>query len=293
MIKKLSIVVPIYNDEKSIVPFLNEIEKNLKHIDYELIFCLDPSSDNTESKLIEEKDKNERIKILKFSRRYGQSLAIREGIFKSSASYVVVIDVDLQDPPKLIIDMLNKIEKEKIDCVYGQRLSRKGEFFIRIILVNVYYYILNKFSLSFFEIPKNVGEFRIMSRKMVDQLKQTNRGDFLRGDIPFIGFNQASIKFDREERKYGVSKYLIGSVRGAVDGLVNFTHFFSTFALALVLIFFVLISFNLFFYIPTVIISSFGILSIILLLFFNLIYLRNINDQIKGNSKVIIEKYLE
>lgn len=291
--EKITVVVPIFNDEENVKPFINKIKSVLSNFDYEIIFCLDPSEDNTESKLLEYWNIDKRFKILKFSRRYGQSLCIKEGIYRANGDYVVIIDIDFQDPPELIPKMFDLLKKKNAECVYGKRLSRKGENFLKKILVRFYYFLINKFTSGFYEIPKNVGEFRLITRKLVNHLKDLDRGDFLRGDVPFIGFRQIPYYFDRDNRKIGKSKYIIGSIKGAIDGIVNFTNLFTTLSLFFVFFFFVLIIISFVFENIAILVLSFGLFGLIMILYFTLTYLKSIIDNIKGNNKVIIEKFYE
>jgi len=124
----LSIVVPVFNEENNIKPFLSRVASISKEIsmEYEIIFCLDPSSDNTESIIRQHAEHNLNIKLIKFSRRFGQPAATMAGIKNCIGCYCVIIDVDLQDPPELIIPMLEKI-KQGSDVVYAKRIRRRGE----------------------------------------------------------------------------------------------------------------------------------------------------------------------
>ena len=173
----ISLIVPVYNEEKNISIFLNRVVPIISKIDkYEIIFCLDPSHDNTEQIIEKEINSNKNIKLIKFSRRFGQSNCIFAGIKKnSSGEKCVIIDVDLQDPPELIEEMNNKI-KEGYDCVYAQRIKREGESFIRIFLTSLYYFLINKFSGH--SIPKNAGEFRMFSKKIILEIKSLNERNF-------------------------------------------------------------------------------------------------------------------
>ena len=138
----LSIVVPAYNEEKNIQTFLDTTIPILEKLgEYEIIFCLDPSYDGTEKKIKDSINLNKNIKLIKFSRRFGQSNSILAGIENCSGDYCVIIDVDLQDPPELIEQMYNKA-KEGYDCVYAERIKKEGENFLRLLIVNIYYFII-------------------------------------------------------------------------------------------------------------------------------------------------------
>ena len=165
----ISVIVPVYKEQENIVPFVNRLEKTLSSLNkkYEIIFALDPSPDDTEKVIKEEIRKNSNIKLLVFSRRFGQPAATMAGILNSKGDACVVIDVDLQDPPELIEKMYNKL-KEGNDVVFAKRKSRKGETFFKRIISHIGYTIINK--LSDIEIPKHTGDFRIMTRKVIEEL---------------------------------------------------------------------------------------------------------------------------
>ena len=187
---EISIVVPVRNEEESIKPDLDRSVKVLDNIgkEYEIIFSLDPSTDKTEKIIQEEIQKNKNIKLLVFSRQFGQPAATMAGIFNCKGSYCVVIDVDLQDPPEVIEDLYKRI-KNDYDVVYAKRKSRKGETFIKKIVSSVAYYVINQ--LSEINIPRDTGDFRILSRRVVEELKKLNESHgFLRGMVAFVGFKQ-------------------------------------------------------------------------------------------------------
>jgi len=223
----LSIVVPVYNEEKNIRPFLERIEKVLSKIGkkYEIIFALDPSKDLTEKIILEEINRNNNIKLITFSRRFGQPSATIAGLHYSKGEYCGVIDVDLQDPPELILEMYNKLNSETIyDVVLARRKRRDGETFIKKIVSSFGYYLINK--LTDIEIPRDTGDFRLMRKKVVLELKKLNETHgFLRGLISFIGFNQTFIEYDREKRNFGHGKYnrFFGSIKIGLNGLFSFT----------------------------------------------------------------------
>jgi glycosyltransferase involved in cell wall biosynthesis len=219
----LSIIVPVYNEEKNILFFLEKITHVLSKIsNYEIIFCLDPSTDQSEKVILESIKINTNIKLIKFSRRFGQSNCIYAGIKNANGKVCLIIDIDLQDPPELIGQMYDKILQGN-DCVYAKRIKRNGENKIRVGITNLYYYLLNKF--SEYEIPKNAGEFRMFSEKIINHIKISNENNFfLRGMTSFIGFKQDKIEFERKERLIGESKYIIGSYQGALTGIMNFTN---------------------------------------------------------------------
>jgi glycosyltransferase involved in cell wall biosynthesis len=221
----LSVIVPVYKEEANIRPFLDRLIPVLSAIteDYEVIFCLDPSPDETENVIIEMGSTDVRIKMLKFSRRFGQPAATMAGLMYAHGSRCVVIDVDLQDPPELIRDLYCKMD-EGFDVVYAKRRSRDGETFIKKIVSKFGYKVIN--TLSEVQIPRDTGDFRIMSRRVIEELRglQENHG-FLRGLVAYVGFNQTAVEYDRDRRFIGKGNYnrFFGSMRIGLNGLVGFS----------------------------------------------------------------------
>jgi dolichol-phosphate mannosyltransferase len=189
---------------------------------YEILFCLDPSPDRTEQMIQAEIQRDARIKLVVFSRRFGQPAATMAGITLSSGAATVVIDVDLQDPPELIVDMHAKMN-EGFDVVYAKRRSRRGETIAKRMISYVGYSVINR--LSEVEIPRNTGDFRIMSRRVCEELSRLNEGHgFLRGLVAYVGFPQAFVEYDRDPRHAGAGKYnrFTGSLKIGLNGVVSF-----------------------------------------------------------------------
>jgi polyisoprenyl-phosphate glycosyltransferase len=221
----LSIVVPVYKEEGSIRPFLNRTEAVMAkmRVSYEVIFALDPSPDSTEDVILEEIKRNARIKLLVFSRRFGQPAATMAGILSCTGETCVVIDVDLQDQPELIEQLHAKLSGG-FEVVYAKRRSRKGETLIKRIISYFGYAAINR--LSDVQIPRNTGDFRIMTRRVIEELRRLNEAHgFLRGLVAYVGFKQAYIEYDRDERVAGRGNYsrLTGSLRIGLNGLVSFS----------------------------------------------------------------------
>lgn len=227
----LSIVVPVYKEEKNIPEFLRRIRPILAGIteDYELIFSLDPSPDRTEDVILEQRASDPRIKLLKFSRRFGQPMATLAGLQYSSGDAVVVMDVDLQDPPELLGEMIAKW-REGYDVVLPQRRQRTGEPWIKKLVAENGYKVINK--IADVRIPPNTGDFRLMSRRVVREVVRLKESHgFLRGMVAVVGFKQAIIPFDRPPRFAGETNYnrFVGSLRIGFNGIFCF----STYALSL------------------------------------------------------------
>tara|TARA_B100000686_G_scaffold107688_1_gene114683 strand:+ start:2123 stop:3058 length:936 start_codon:yes stop_codon:yes gene_type:complete len=222
---EISIVVPVRNESENIKPFLQRTENVLNKIGkpYEIIFSLDPSNDDTEKVILDEIKRNKKIKLLIFSRQFGQPAATLAGIINCKGSYCVVIDVDLQDPPE-IIESLYKEIVSGFEVVYAKRRSRKGETLFKKLISSVGYYLINK--LSDVHIPKDTGDYRIISRKVINHLKDLNESHgFLRGMVAFVGFKQTFVEYDRDDRRAGKSKYnkFLGSLKIGFNGLVGFS----------------------------------------------------------------------
>ena len=224
-IPKISVVVPVYNEASNIRPFLERTEAVLARIsaDYEIIFALDPSKDGTEEIILGEIERNAKIRLLVFSRRFGQPAATMSGIFACTGESCVVIDVDLQDQPELIAQMYDKM-CEGFEVVYAQRRSRKGETLAKQVISNVGYSVINK--LSDVQIPRNTGDFRIMTRRVVEALRSLNESHgFLRGMVAYVGFRQTFIEYDRDPRYSGKGNYnrITGSLKIGLNGLIGFS----------------------------------------------------------------------
>jgi dolichol-phosphate mannosyltransferase len=221
----ISLIVPVYKEESNIRPFLARAEAvfSRMQISYEIIFALDPSPDKTEEVILEEVNRNQSIKLLLFSRRFGQPAATMAGLLSCTGDTCVVIDVDLQDPPELIEQMYLKLD-EGYEVVYAKRRSRKGETVVKRLIAHLGYSLINK--LSDVQIPRNTGDFRIMTRRVIEELRRLNESHgFLRGLVAYVGFKQALIEYDRDERFTGEGNYnrFTGSIKIGLNGLISFS----------------------------------------------------------------------
>jgi len=224
-IPQISLVVPVYKEEANIRPFLARAEALFTKMGkrYEIIFSLDPSPDRTEEVILEEINRNPNIKLLVFSRRFGQPAATIAGILACTGDTCVVIDVDLQDQPELVEDMYNKLA-DGFEVVYATRRSRQGETLVKRAISHFGYTVINK--LSDVKIPRNTGDFRIMTRRVIEELRNLNETHgFLRGLVAYVGFKQGFIEYDRDERFAGVGNYnrLTGSLKIGLNGLISFS----------------------------------------------------------------------
>jgi dolichol-phosphate mannosyltransferase len=222
----ISVVVPVYNDEKCIDVFLEKAIPVLESVtgDFEIIFALDPSPDRSEEVILGWRQKEARIKLLKFSRRVGQPMATLAGLQYSTGEAVVVIDVDLQDPPELIKDLAAKW-REGFDVVLARRQSRDGDTWLKRLTSFIGYKIINRIADP--PIPPETGDFRLMSRRVVNEINRLKEcHGFLRGLVAVVGFKQTSIPYDRPARVTGETHYnrFWGSLRIGFNGMICFSN---------------------------------------------------------------------
>ena len=224
--KKLSIVVPCYNEEKVINVFYDRIMKVIndfqKNYNYEIVFIDDGSKDNTFQELKNLRNKNDNIKVISFSRNFGKEAGIYAGLSNSVGDLVVVIDADCQHPPETILEMLKYIE-EGYDTVATRRINRKGEPIFKSFLSGMFYKFINKF--MEIKLEQNAQDFRMMKRNVVDailSLEEYNR--FSKGIFSWVGFNCKYIEVENESRAAGTSKWGFRSLFNyAIEGITSFT----------------------------------------------------------------------
>ena len=198
----LSVIIPLFNEEEIVAKTFAVLEQELAGIEHELIFVNDGSKD--------------------LSRNFGHQAAFSAGLKHAQGDAVVIIDGDLQDPPSLIRDMLARW-KEGYQVVYAQRRKREGETFFKKASAHLFYKILH--SLTNIDIPVDTGDFRLMDRRVVDQINALpERNRFLRGLVCWVGFKRTGILYDRAERTAGTSKYPLRKMfRLAMDGITSFS----------------------------------------------------------------------
>jgi polyisoprenyl-phosphate glycosyltransferase len=223
----LSVVVPVYKEEGNVPEFITRMTGILAAMtaSYEIIFALDPSPDKTEEVILDARARDPRIKLLKFSRRFGQPMATLAGLNYSSGDAVIVMDVDLQDPPELVVRMVEKWN-EGYDVVYAQRKNRDGETWIKKVVSALGYKVINR--IAEVNIPPNTGDFRLMSRRVVTEINRLKEcHGFLRGMVALVGFKQTSIMFDRPPRFAGKGNYnrFLGSLRIGFNGIFCFSNY--------------------------------------------------------------------
>ncbi len=224
-IVELSIVVPVYNEVGNIPEFLTRVVPILlSNVEsYEIIFAVDPSTDGTEDLIENAHNLNPNIKMIKFSRRFGQPTATLAGLDFCSGRAALVMDVDLQDPPELIPELLTKW-REGFAVVYAKRRHRDGETWLKKFTSKVGYGLIDRF--GDVKIPRDTGDFRLIDRIVVDELKRfPETHGFLRGLVALVGYKQTEVIFDRPARHSGKGNYnrFFGSFRIGLNGIVGFS----------------------------------------------------------------------
>ncbi len=221
----LSIIVPVFNEEANIKELFSRLKLTLEKLpaSHEIIFVNDGSTDNTYSILKELASGNTRVKFIELSRNFGHQIAVAAGIDYATGDAVISIDADLQDPPELIGDLHKKFN-EGFDVVYAKRKTRKDKSILKKILYKLFYRILARISPT--PIPLDTGDFRIISKRVANILKEmTEQQKFFRGQIAWIGFRQAFIEYDRDERQRGKPGYTYSKLfKLAFDGIVSFSN---------------------------------------------------------------------
>ena len=221
----ISVVVPVFNESAVIDAFYRRASPALAALpgcDYELLFVDDGSRDDSYQQLAALAARDARVRVIKFSRNFGHQIAITAGLDHARGDAVVVIDADLQDPPEAIALMVDKW-REGFDVVYGVRADREGEGALKLLTASVFYRLLRR--VARIEIPVDVGDFRLLSRRAADQLRQMREKDrFVRGLVSWIGFRQTGVSYRREKRFAGVTKYPYSKmIKFALDGITSFS----------------------------------------------------------------------
>ena len=223
---KISIVVPCYNEEESLPFFYEEITKIAKQMDYvtfEFLFVNDGSKDKTLEKLRDLARMDERVRYISFSRNFGKEAAMYAGLKESTGDYVAVMDADLQDPPKLLIEMYAILQEKEYDCVATRRVTRKGEPPIRSFFARMFYKIINAISKT--EVVDGARDFRLMTRQMTDSiisLGEYNR--FSKGIFGWVGFDTKWIEYENVERVAGKTSWSFWKLFVySLDGITAFS----------------------------------------------------------------------
>jgi dolichol-phosphate mannosyltransferase len=222
----LSVVVPLYNEAANVAPLLERlggvVERLRADFDYEIVLVNDGSADDTAAVVRREMARLPHVVLVNLSRNFGHQLAATAGLELAAGDAVVLMDGDLQDPPELIEAFLRKW-REGYDVVYAVRRTRSGESRFKVLTARVFYRIIKR--LTKVAIPLDTGDFRLMSRRVVEALRRSpERNRFLRGMVSWVGFNQTAVEYDRDVRYSGGTKYpLTKMIRFAMDGITSFS----------------------------------------------------------------------
>jgi glycosyltransferase involved in cell wall biosynthesis len=219
---QISVVVPVFNEKESLPELLTRLGRALPQ-SHEILLVDDGSSDSSWDIIRQNADANKQIRGIKLSRNFGHQVAVSAGLDQANGDAVIVIDADLQDPPEVIGELILKWEAG-FKVVYGRRRNRQGDGFFKKVSAAFYYRLLNR--LSDYPLPLDVGDFRLMERVVVAQLRRfPERNRYLRGLIAWIGFPQTFVDFDRDPRFGGDTKYpLRKMLRLAIDGITSFSR---------------------------------------------------------------------
>jgi len=223
--EKISVVIPVFN-EIDVIDICHErltsVMGGLGGYTYELVFVDDGSTDATHARLLELHAQDPHLKIIKFSRNFGHQIAVTAGVDEADGDAIVIIDADLQDPPEVIPEMVAKW-REGFDVVYGVRKRREGEGRLKLWTAAAFYRLLRRF--TNIEIPVDVGDFRLISARAAQYLRQLREKDrFVRGLVSWIGFKQTGVYYERDPRLAGETKYPYRKmIKFAVDGIVSFS----------------------------------------------------------------------
>lgn len=224
--KKLTMVVPAYNEEEALPIFYEEayrVEEELPGVEIEYLFIDDGSSDKTLKVLRSLHKKDARVRYVSFSRNFGKEAAIYAGLQNATGDYVAILDADLQDPPSLLPEMLQAIEEEGYDCVGSRRVTRKGEPPIRSFFARMFYHIMKKISNA--DIVDGARDFQLMNRKVVKAiLSMGEYNRFSKGIFGWVGFRKKWLEYENIERSAGETKWSFWKLfLYALDGIVAFS----------------------------------------------------------------------
>jgi glycosyltransferase involved in cell wall biosynthesis len=224
--EKLSVVVSVFNEEEAVPYFYKEATKaieNIGNVEYEIIFVDDGSTDNTLEIVKELRRRDESVKYISFSRNFGKESAMFAGLEKATGDYVSVMDVDLQDPPSMLKEMLETLRSGEYDCVATRRATRKNEPKIRSLFAKAFYKIINNISKT--EMVDGARDFRLMTRQMTDEIlrmKEYNR--YSKGIFSWVGFRVKWLSYDNVERVAGKTKWSFWKLfKYAIDGIIGFS----------------------------------------------------------------------
>ena len=225
--KKITIVVPCYNEQEAIPYFYEEINRvsntMTSNAEFEFLFVNDGSKDNTLNVLRELGQKDNRVKYISFSRNFGKEAAMYAGLKEANGDYIAIMDADLQDPPALLPEMFACLEEGEYDCVATRRVTRKGEPKIRSFFATLFYKIMN--TISDTEVVDGARDFRLMTKQMVDSIVEIGEYNrFSKGIFGFVGFNTKWLEYENVERVAGKTKWSFWKLfLYSIDGFTAFS----------------------------------------------------------------------
>ena len=221
---KYSIVIPLYNEESGIAVLVEKLQEIMAQFDgpAEVVMVDDGSKDRTYQLALEASEKDPRFKLIQFSRNFGHQMAITAGMDASSGDAVIIMDADLQDPPYVVLQMIEKW-KEGYEVVYGLREHRRGERLFKTATASAFYGLLHR--IADIDTPVDVGDFRLVDRRALNaflQIRENNR--YVRGMFSWVGFRQTGVPYVREERFSGKTHYTLSKmVKLASNGIMGFS----------------------------------------------------------------------
>ncbi|QYR22796.1 glycosyltransferase family 2 protein [Paenibacillus sp. sptzw28] len=222
---RYSVIIPMYNEEAVIQETYRRLKKvmGMTGQTYELLFVNDGSKDKCAEMMKEFSYWDETVKVIDFSRNFGHQIAITAGMDYASGDAVIIIDADLQDPPELILQMIEKW-KQGFEVVYAKRVKRSGESLFKKWSASLFYRVLR--ASTEISIPVDTGDFRLMDRKVCEEMKRLPENNrFVRGLVSWVGFRQTAIEYERDERLAGETKYpLRRMVKLCLDGITSFSY---------------------------------------------------------------------
>ena len=224
---KVSIVVPMYNEQESLEILyqeLNRVTDTIKDYEFEYLFVNDGSKDNTLQEIQRLATADERVHYVSFSRNFGKEAALYAGLSNADGDYIATMDADLQDPPSLLPRMLAMIESQDCDNVATRRVNRKGEPPIRSFFARCFYKLMRR--LSNIDIADGARDYRLMSRAMVDSILSVSEYNrFSKGIFAWVGYETRWLEFENVERSAGETKWSFWKlVRYSIDGIINFSN---------------------------------------------------------------------
>ena len=223
---KVALIVPVYNEEETIATFVSTVESKLESVleHIEIVFVDDGSKDKSVAIIEELMQSDERIALIKLSRNFGKEAAMTAAIDLCDADALVPIDVDLQDPPELVLDFIKIWREEGVDTVYGKRIDRSSDSETKRLSSGGFYYVFNKLS-GRVKIPENVGDFRLIDAKVIQTVRALNESNrFMKGLYAWPGFSSREVDYVRPERSAGTTKWNYWKLWNfALDGIVSFS----------------------------------------------------------------------